>query len=570
MRIAKFALLMIIIASGVIFGQAPDSISTTIIRSTVPDLTDSVIRIMSRSRLGAFDPISRTRRAALDGDKINLGCRARALDIDGNVAYIICTDRIISVDITNLDSLVILDSCYVGTELTDIEVRGNFAFVTRVVSGKLREPRGGLILLFNIAKPGSIWLADTVFSSSGLEFRAIDLEGNIAYIATSDGLLSVDIKDPTNGDSLGFASGSRSSKDIIVDGDVAYVSGGWIAVFDVTNPRGLNLICSFDSQNQIWSMAIDGDYLFAAYYYWGFKIYDITRTDTIPTLLHSEPLPGDEHPEGIIAMGDWLYVLSSSDYNSGIFRGYDITNPSSPDYVIGVSFPDLHLFRSHKHGETWILSVGDTMGTLRSIRVAVIDEDLFTEDIIYTDIPYIPEKKAIPPSQVKVRGNYAAVVDSLGMWWINITNPTAQYWTDYGWREEDYQTIFYGLDWVGNYVYLTSSAFLDSTKGGLWILDADTPGVAPSCTSHARPDSIQYSYHHGTIGEVEVEGNVAYVFGLDDNPWTPDTFLWLYLDSYNIANPIVPNSMYSMKPLSSSYINTPVFWNQRFGVLEDI
>ena len=296
-----YNLFVLFLSFAIVFSQTPsssipDSSSLLVSTSSLTSLSHSSIISLASSHTGAYDPISLSTFYAFEGDTVMVNYAPRNLDIDGNVAYVVCTDRLISIDITNLDSMFILDSVVVGFELTDIEVRGNFAFVTKILHCVYPTPDKGLLLVFNISNPESIFLVDTVYMSDSLQFRAVDLEGDVAYIATEHGLLSLDITHPDSAIFLDYVIGGNYLKDLVVDGNVAYASGSQIVKFDVTYPNSMSFICQVDTYNIIWSIDVDGDYLFAAYWNYGVKIFYVPKQNSIPRLIDSIPFPENVHP----------------------------------------------------------------------------------------------------------------------------------------------------------------------------------------------------------------------------------------------------------------------------------
>jgi len=411
----------------------------------------------------------------------------------------------------------------------------------------------------------------------------IDLEGNVAYIACKNGVLSLDITNPGLPTFLDYLKLDDNvlSKDIIIDGDWGYISGErYIYVIDVKFPDSIRKIGQVLNYRS-WSIAIDGDYLFSAIYQYGFRIYDIK--DSIPILLDEVEFPKNIHPCAISVLGDWLYIGSIiydpyGDYGS--FSVYNVKYPDSAIWADGVSFLGCPFFEFDNNGQTWILSVsgmGDTLGKVKAICVGVLDT-MFTYNFIDLIEP------DAPPSQVIVKGNTAAIVDSVGLRFIDISEPDdpVDYCRFYRfWRRG---TIFYGMDWVGNYIYLTSSARLHPDSGGLWVVDAQYPEslCIPRWWSHTSPKETVYVRtfdgeslscfiygHYGSIGEVKVDGNIAYVFGYDDT--IASDSLRFILDSYNVINSdsLIPISSYSKKTAKND--GTPILpssYNSRMGVVK--
>ncbi len=576
---------MILVISAILFllsvpfGQFTEDEDTTggVEIAPLPEMSPGELEELLTSHITGRDPLNGGVRYSFEGDILFLNNTPRALDIDGNVVYVATDAILISVNITDPNNMEVLDEYNIGATLIDVEVRGNYAYVTQVVGSRSR------LLLFDIADPGDIDFIDTIYatSSSNRQLRYIDLEGNVAYIACRRELLALDISDPEAVPPipvLGSEYHSMLSKDIFVDGDWAYVSGSQIYVFDVSVPTTLVFDNTFPSSGMTWSIEVDGDYLFAADYSNGLKIFDITDP-TSPSLLGSAS--SKYYACGVVVMGDWCYITSenpSAPNYYGAVNAYDVTDPESPESVDEYGYGTNPLFKAKKNGQTWVFAITrcqTVVPKLTSISVGMIDDYLLTEDIVYYATPYPGGNYVVPPSQLKVRGNWAMVVDSIGMHWINIANPADPYGDyDWGWMDAEEDAIFYGIDVSGNSIYLTSSAYLSDADGGLWVLDgADPPVLAPwspSWTAHTSPDASVYGGedpHVGNIGEIEVDGNVAYVFGMDDVYIHPiNERDRLFLDSYDITDPEAPDVMDA--EMATSDEDRPRYARQRMGVIE--
>ena len=81
------------IASSQISPVRRDSTGRLLTGSTLPALSSATISSWATPHTGAYDPITRTTLDAFENYSLNVGCKPRALDIDGNVLYVVCTDR---------------------------------------------------------------------------------------------------------------------------------------------------------------------------------------------------------------------------------------------------------------------------------------------------------------------------------------------------------------------------------------------------------------------------------------------------------------------------------------------
>ena len=105
------------------FGQlAEDTLGFDPAELSSSAFTSEEIAALTAPRVTGYDPLEARVLTAFEGDMVGLSGQPRALDIDGNVAYVLCTDRLISVDITHLDFMTVLDYELIDYQATDIEV----------------------------------------------------------------------------------------------------------------------------------------------------------------------------------------------------------------------------------------------------------------------------------------------------------------------------------------------------------------------------------------------------------------------------------------------------------------
>ena len=207
------------------------------------------------------------------------------------------------------------------------------------------------------------------------EMTGVYISGNYAYITNvlqenmydnkkSKGSFNViDISDPKSPIILGSVN-TRGVFSVYVKGNYAYLSDGEIV--DVSNPKTLSVVSSFDS----------------GHYVYGY--------------------------------GNYVYVLTSLSYfdgNTGDFKIIDISNPKSP-FIAGSAFIDYPVNR---------LFIRDNYAYFAA------NNYLYIMDISNIKTPFIVGKfktdEVVYVYNLFVSGNYAYIISNKGLKVIDISNP---------------------------------------------------------------------------------------------------------------------------------------------------
>jgi len=122
--------------------------------------------------------------------------------------------------------------------------------------------------------------------------------------------------------------------------------------------------------------------------------------------------------------------------------------------------------------------------------------------------------------------------------------------------------IFYGINVSGNSAFLTSTG----PDTSFWIVDIKDPSPRPPWPLPLIGSTISGT-HDDIVGEVKIEGNVAYTFTLDNDITTPGFDLVGYLDAFDISNLGTPTWLSCDNMLASSG-HDYTFYGPFFGELQ--
>ena len=311
---------------------------------------------------------------------------------------------------------------------------------------------------------------------------------------------------------------------------------------NVTTPGALAVGDIVGPIDYVGDLYVDGDWLYVVcgdgtgYGLWK---YDITDPTSI-TYYSSDYWYDCAIPYGVSIMGDWGYIM-----------GYKLDNSTHPDtfstigvfdvmdkvkFVCDFNFMRQLMRRLHKNGETMLYTVGryfdgsGFVGAARAIRVGYPDSCVFEPgEIVYYSIGYGHPRgdSSTLPSQIEVRGDFAFVVDEIGMAAINIKRPdTLKFMREF----VNTNHRFFGINVAGDCAFLTSDDPNDIGYN-LWIMDIKDPYTVSSYFPVLGGASS--GLHANIAGEVKIEGNVAYTVSEDSlGPHKKRIFM----DAFDITN----------------------------------
>ncbi len=230
--------------------------------------------------------------------------------------------------------------------------------------------------------------------------------GGYAYVADDDnGLLVMDVADPTNPMTVGGVATPGWALGVTVADGYAYVADGppGLQVVDVSTPTNPVMVASLDTPGQVYGVTVLNGYAYVADGDQGLQIVNVSDPDS-PQIVGSAGMPAGALG---VAIAD-VYV-----YVAGGYAGLQVVNVSEPASPV-------------------VVASLDTPGSARSVAVAgshayVADDDggLQVVDVSSPDNPSIVAGVDLPgwAESVTVAGGRAYVADVVGLQVVDVSDP---------------------------------------------------------------------------------------------------------------------------------------------------
>lgn len=433
------------------------------------------------------------------------------LSVSGNYACLKAVGfGFIMVDISDPDSLVELSCCPV-TGIQHVVLLGQYLYVSSFYNG---------LYIFDVSEPSSPALVGRL--RMPYHTRDVTVSGDYAYVTVLDyGLFVVDVTDPTEPSFTGFIRIECGGyQDIEYDDGLVYVlSGSGVCIVDVGNPGSPLLISQITTGYGPNGITKSGQYVYVASGSYGVHIIDVANPYQ-PSLVNTYSTPG--HAYDLWVADNILYLADSES-----FRIYRVADPLSPE-EIGILDSSGFIRAVEKRGD--LIYLGDYNNGLRIVdaadpaspfelsncfnpfsvhvcNLAVTDafaylacheNGLTIIDITAPSAPSFVSNYALQycVEDVEIVGNLAYLANyNSGLRILDISDP--------------YDPVQIGIcatpDWAnavaisGNYAYVGAWGFF-------LVVDISNP-------SHPFIVS-QTGYYPGMVKQVEVQGNYAYLVGL--------------------------------------------------------
>ncbi|MCK4676567.1 MAG: putative Ig domain-containing protein [Bacteroidales bacterium] len=254
-------------------------------------------------------------------------------------------------------------------------------------------------VMFNISLAGSY---DTAGGAQG-----VAISGSYAYVADVDGLVAVNISDPTNPTLAGSYNTTGNAWGVAVSGSYTYVADtAGLVVVDISDPTNPTLAGSYNTTGDASDVTVSGSYAYVADGANGLAVVNISDPAN-PTLAGSYNTAG--YALDVVVSGSYAYV---TDWNSGLLVVVNISDPTNPTLTGSYNTA----------GVAWGVAVSGSYA-----YVTIGDNGLVVVDISDPTNPTLTGSynTAELATGVVVSGNYAYVADSInGLVVVNISDPT--------------------------------------------------------------------------------------------------------------------------------------------------
>ncbi len=243
-------------------------------------------------------------------------------DIGGDHAYVDTSPGgvLLVLDISNPSNPFPVGSLTKSTVSRASRVEGNRLYQVSVKGGGLSA--GGWLSIFDISTPNlPTTVVDTLLNPGGFTFEAIDVEGDLAYIAAgNDGLMVVNVNDPTAPSVVATHPVTTGAiTDVVVEGNHAYcaASSGGLVIYDLVTGSEVGSWAISFSYTRIQKVA---DRVFLTGNFSETRILDVADPTAPVSLLATGSLKGD-----MTALdGTRFFVM---DRFGSTFTSVDLVNP---------------------------------------------------------------------------------------------------------------------------------------------------------------------------------------------------------------------------------------------------
>ncbi len=248
----------------------------------------------------------------------HIGGSTNAVAIKGNLAYVGEGPRLTVLDVSDPAQPAALGKSEILPEqIDDIAVEGNYAYVVGRYTWGLR--------IFDISDPGNPHQIGYHYTPG--QSRSVAVAGNFAYVADGIGGLRIfDIANPAAPTAAGFYDTDGYPKGVAVQGDYAYLTDGsnaLLQIVDISDPFVPIGLGSFSSLwNEVYGIAVSGNYAYVAAANEGLRIFDISDPATPTDTGYAD----SGYAYDVALDGDYAYV--SGDWRGGM-RIINIADPNA-------------------------------------------------------------------------------------------------------------------------------------------------------------------------------------------------------------------------------------------------
>jgi parallel beta-helix repeat protein len=367
-----------------------------------------------------------------------------------------------------------------------------------------------------------------------------------AYIAAAGaGLLVADVSDPENPVALGSLDTPGYAYGVDVVGDTAYVADGWagLHIMNVAVLAQPTSVGSFKTLGWVLDVDISNDTAFIADAVEGISIIDVSDPAN-PVELGGESFYTADRPSLVTSLTVRGSVAYAVDYSQGL-QLLDVSNPAQPanigtlspmgygddvvtsgDYayvaagpyglqVVDVSSPD-----NPQELGSLVTPNAQCVDAAGDYAVGGTCSGIYVVDVSNPNSPSLgsvfnPDGRMGCVQDVVLSEGIAYVVDELGLWLVDLSNPlapTEMFFMDF---QGEAHHCTWGVDVVGH------TAYVAQQDEGLHIVDVSDPYKPLLRGTYSSPTME-------SANEVVVEGGFAYVLDVG------------HLEVVDISNPDQP------------------------------
>ena len=234
----------------------------------------------------------------------------------------------------------------------------------------------------------------------------IKAENNIVYVSDNNGVLIIDVEDPTSPEKIGRIESSEAAFGITIVDDFIYIgSGSGLIIANVSNPSQPKKLVEYSGASGAFSIAVKDEICFIGYMENRLDIYNVSNP-TNPVLLKQITTFG---LDDIVIYNDLLY---GADRNYGL-RILNISDPVNPSFIKNINLPgatdisinnDLLYLGCHLYGIKTIDISNPTIASV--IATSSEDDGGEAQGVVYAE-------------------GFLCVADNWGVEIFNISDPTS-------------------------------------------------------------------------------------------------------------------------------------------------
>lgn len=433
--------------------------------------------------------------------QVSTGIYPSSLDLEGEYLYVaVRDDGVLIFDVSDpiaplpLGALPVPDS-------KKVTVAGDLLYVNTSSEG---------VYIYDLIDPGAPSFVTQVTVASQGETWGANAQGDYAYVVGPYGMWVLDVSDVTNISVIGTYS--WWAWDIVIDGDLAYLSSTGVDVLDLTDPAHPEMVTYLPEPglglSWIKSVSVKGGIVFAAADDAGLMIADVRVAKAPPrtTVLG--------FPAAAAKLRSWNSHLLVADQTEGLLV-VDVADPESPNLVGTLASENAHAVL----GDGDLAYLADGEGGLKIIDLTDVSAPL--------EIGHFNTVSGIYGAAVNLDfdgENVYLAAGLKGLMVINVADPAspsllARLVTPG--RTEDVCV-------VGDLVFIADD------EDGLQVVDISDPAVPYIAGSLALPGHLHSLVWDGI--SLFVGGYNTGLWKLDiSEPTAPEVVGWLPLDASDLA-----------------------------------